>query len=55
MGDKTHPFTKYDRIIQNVRVETQIEVKITKIGYDYSGGSVMYSYGAILRDARWEG
>jgi len=32
MGEKTHPFTVYDSIMQKVRVKTQIEIK--KIGYD---------------------
>jgi len=29
IGDKTHPFTVYDTIMQKVRVETQIKIKIT--------------------------
>lgn len=32
MDDKT--FTLYDTILQKVRVETQIEIIITKIWYD---------------------
>jgi len=38
MGDKTYPFTVglYYRptIMQKVKVETQIEINITKLGYD---------------------
>jgi len=36
IGDKTHPFTVglRDTLMQTVIVETQIEIKITKIGYD---------------------
>ena len=34
MGDKTHPFTVYDTFMQKVRVETEIEIKNNKIGYD---------------------